>query len=172
MMTAAVLCVTATAVESRESMTSTTVIEQGSALYDESALKTRMTRDLEQALQKRGYDVGGVDGIYDAKTASAVRAYQRDTNMAETGEASSDLLRTLGVDTTIASSYAIEQKDTIRFPLANKGSENSNIYDDPNANRTGVASFRQRYDRISERSYTPMTTTTVEEVTVTRPLNR
>lgn len=48
--------------------------------------------DVDNALQKHGYDVGQVDGKSDAKSRAAIRAYQRDANLPVTGEPSQDLL--------------------------------------------------------------------------------
>ncbi len=171
MMTAAIVGIAATA-QAAETMISETTIKKTGVTYDEAAFKSRLTQNLEQALQSQGYDAGSVDGVYDAKTASAVRAYQRDNNMPDTGEASSDMLRGLGVDTTISSSYRIEQRDTIKYPLADKGSENANVYDDPNADRTATG-WGQRYDRYSTRRYAPAgatVTSTTESYTYTNPV--
>lgn len=175
MMTAALLCIAAGSAHAAETMHSETVIQKTGVTYDEAALKARMTQELEAALQARGYDAGTVNGTYDVDTANAVRAYQRDNNMAVTGEASADMLNALGVNTTIANSYRIEQRDTIKYKLADKGSENANIYDDPNADRAATAGFRQRNERFVTRTYTPaggVTTTTTEDVYYTPSMNR
>lgn len=41
--------------------------------------------DIQKALTAKGYDSGSVDGIFGAKTAAAVRAFQRDAKLAVDG---------------------------------------------------------------------------------------
>lgn len=133
------------------------------------AVKDRITVDLKQALNARGYDAGPANATYDAKTATAVRAFQRDNGMPETGEATPDMMAQLGVDLTVPHTATIVEREVRQFPLANKGSENANVYDDPNADRTGTPRFTQRYDRLSDRG----DTRTETEVRYVRPaLNR
>ena len=54
------------------------------------------TRRVQQALGRAGYDPGPIDGRAGAKTKRAIREFQRDNNLPETGvadEATWDLLK-------------------------------------------------------------------------------
>jgi peptidoglycan hydrolase-like protein with peptidoglycan-binding domain len=53
---------------------------------------TEVVLDIEDELQRRGYAVGSVDGVTDARTRTAVRTYQTDAGLAVTGEADDALL--------------------------------------------------------------------------------
>ena len=48
----------------------------------------RDIRDIERRLNRRGYAVGAVDGIVDAQTSAAIKAYQGDAGLAVTGRPS------------------------------------------------------------------------------------
>jgi peptidoglycan hydrolase-like protein with peptidoglycan-binding domain len=50
---------------------------------------------IEDALSRKGYDVGTVDGMVDAETRAAIRAYQEDARLDITGVANLNLLRHL-----------------------------------------------------------------------------
>ena len=172
MITAAVACFALPA-QAASLTTETTVIETGKA-QDPAALeaaKLRMTRDLQAALANRGYDVA-VTGSFDAKTDKAVRAYQASNNMAVTGEASAELLADLGVDTSIRNTHLIQERQVMKYDLADKGSENANVYDDPNADRTGAPVFKQRYQRLTTRIAPEVTTTQTTTVYTSPVLNR
>lgn len=54
---------------------------------------SQVVRDIQTALNARGYDAGPADGFYGARTGSAIRAYQRDNNLLVDGQASSALLQ-------------------------------------------------------------------------------
>jgi peptidoglycan hydrolase-like protein with peptidoglycan-binding domain len=41
--------------------------------------------DLQQALVDRGYDLGAIDGVFGPATDQAVRAFQRDAGLEESG---------------------------------------------------------------------------------------
>ena len=43
------------------------------------------TREAQQRLQDLGYNIGTADGSMGAKTVNAVRAYQRDQGLNQTG---------------------------------------------------------------------------------------
>ena len=43
-------------------------------------------KELQQALKNKGYDIGGVDGIFGTKTEVALKAFQKQLGVAETGE--------------------------------------------------------------------------------------
>lgn len=55
------------------------------------------TRQLQQALNDRGYNAGPADGIYGPRTRSAVRDWQRANNMEATGTPNSRMLSELNV---------------------------------------------------------------------------
>lgn len=43
-------------------------------------------KELQQALKNKGYDIGTVDGIFGTKTEVALKAFQKQLGVAETGE--------------------------------------------------------------------------------------
>jgi localization factor PodJL len=62
--------------------------------------ETITTRDIVQSVQKAlgklGYDVGTPDGIAGAKTATAIRSFEKATGMSEIGQINPRLLAVLG----------------------------------------------------------------------------
>jgi peptidoglycan hydrolase-like protein with peptidoglycan-binding domain len=54
-------------------------------------------RSAQQALQAKGMDPGPVDGIVGPRTQAALRAYQRDQNLPQTGRLDDQTLGKLGV---------------------------------------------------------------------------
>ncbi|SHI49873.1 Putative peptidoglycan binding domain-containing protein [Shimia gijangensis] len=57
---------------------------------------------LERNLLAGGYFVGGADTVFDTRTTDAVKAYQADVGLEQTGHADRALMRRLGVDTMLA----------------------------------------------------------------------
>lgn len=55
------------------------------------------TRQLQQALNAQGYDVGPADGLYGPRTREAVMDWQRRNNMTPTGTPDRQMLSSLGV---------------------------------------------------------------------------
>lgn len=45
----------------------------------------RAVRELQHLLRERGFDLGGVDGVFDARTRAAVVNFQRSRNLPVTG---------------------------------------------------------------------------------------
>lgn len=149
----------------------TTVIETGAARDPAlmQAAKNRMTRDLQAELASRNYAVD-VNGSYDVKTTNAVRAYQKDNGMPVTGEASAELLASLGVNTDLGPTQIIQERDVMHYKLADKGSENANVYDDADADRTGRPAFKQRYQRMTVTERAPGVSTTETSTVYTSPV--
>ena len=56
------------------------------------AMGRAYVREIQRALAARGYDPGGVDGAEGPRTRAAVRAYQKDAGLPQTGRASRELL--------------------------------------------------------------------------------
>ena len=54
-----------------------------------------LVKEAQRLLTAAGYDTGGVDGKIGPLTSLAIRAYQRDNNLEETGRLTSDFLRKL-----------------------------------------------------------------------------
>jgi peptidoglycan hydrolase-like protein with peptidoglycan-binding domain len=69
-------------------------------------------RDIERRLYRRGYAVGAVDGIADAQTTAAIKAYQRDAGLAATGRPSLALRDHLRSSSTVSTSY-VSPGDTL-----------------------------------------------------------
>lgn len=63
--------------------------------HDSGGSETTMAWRIEEALSRKGYDVGMVDGMLDADTRAAIRAYQGDAKLGVTGVADANLLRHL-----------------------------------------------------------------------------
>ena len=51
--------------------------------------------NIQRILNKNGYDAGGADGVMGEKTKNAIMAFQKDNDMAPTGEIDEKLVRTL-----------------------------------------------------------------------------
>ncbi len=62
-----------------------------------AAYSSAQTRELQQALNARGFDAGPADGIWGARTRSAVMDWQRQNNMPATGQPNAAMLNALGV---------------------------------------------------------------------------
>ena len=52
-------------------------------------------RNIQLILNKNGYDAGGADGVMGGKTKSAIAAFQRDNDMAATGDVTEELVHAL-----------------------------------------------------------------------------
>lgn len=57
---------------------------------------------LERNLIAGGYFVGGADTVFDARTSQAVRSYQGDAGLEQTGLVDHALMRRLGIDAMLA----------------------------------------------------------------------
>jgi peptidoglycan hydrolase-like protein with peptidoglycan-binding domain len=62
-------------------------------------------REIERRLNRRGYPVGPVDGVADAKTTVAIKQYQDDAGLTVTGRPSLTLRDHLRSSSTVSSSY-------------------------------------------------------------------
>jgi peptidoglycan hydrolase-like protein with peptidoglycan-binding domain len=54
--------------------------------------------DVQQALRRRGYYHGSIDGDAGPGTRGAIRAYQDDRGLAVTGRIDAALVRSLGIN--------------------------------------------------------------------------
>lgn len=68
---------------------------QGRFPPDAQGFTIQNRKDLQQALNRKGFDVGTPDGVIGSKTRAAIEAYQRRENLPVTGTHSLDLLRRL-----------------------------------------------------------------------------
>jgi peptidoglycan hydrolase-like protein with peptidoglycan-binding domain len=59
-------------------------------------LTFEQTREIQQLLQKRGYDVGRIDGVLGLKSRTAIREMQIKFNMPADGWPTAELLERLG----------------------------------------------------------------------------
>ena len=66
-------------------------LRQSDIRYGDTA-DVELVHEVEQQLHQHGYSVGAVDGIIDANTRAAVRAYQADAGIAMTGAVDDPLL--------------------------------------------------------------------------------
>ena len=60
-------------------------------------LSNEKVRQVQQALQSKGHDVGPIDGMYGPRTASALREFQRAQGMSPSGRMDHETLASLGV---------------------------------------------------------------------------
>jgi len=74
-----------------------------------NAAESATVKEVQQILADLGYAPGPIDGAWGANTASAVSAFQRDRNIAETGQITPELLnelrRVTGRDLTKTASH-------------------------------------------------------------------
>ena len=68
-------------------------------------------RQIQTALQNRGYDPGSVDGIYGERTEAAVRQFQADQGLAVDGIAGPDTLAALGVSGSSNEATSVSNSD-------------------------------------------------------------
>ncbi|MGB0752033.1 MAG: peptidoglycan-binding domain-containing protein, partial [Gammaproteobacteria bacterium] len=52
----------------------------------------KLVRDIQAALRVKGLDAGPVDGILGTATRNAIKAFQRDLGLPQSGEPSPELL--------------------------------------------------------------------------------
>ncbi|HSV29250.1 MAG TPA: peptidoglycan-binding domain-containing protein, partial [Candidatus Omnitrophota bacterium] len=57
----------------------------GMGMRQQAAMDPNTVRNIQQQLDRRGYDVGEVDGIWGPRTSRAVTAFQRDENLNASG---------------------------------------------------------------------------------------
>ncbi|HVR67738.1 MAG TPA: peptidoglycan-binding domain-containing protein [Verrucomicrobiae bacterium] len=65
----------------------------------------RDIREIERRLNRRGYQVGSVDGVVDSTTTAAIKSYQADAGLAVTGRPSLALRDHLRSSSTVSSNY-------------------------------------------------------------------
>ena len=71
---------------------STSSSSTASSRYDPA-----LVRDVQQALNDKGYNAGAVDGLWGPATEDAVRRFQQASNLPQTGELERSTLAALGV---------------------------------------------------------------------------
>ena len=54
-------------------------------------------RDVQQALERKGYDVGPIDGVMGPRTQSALREFQQQQGLAQSGQIDQQTLLALDV---------------------------------------------------------------------------
>jgi localization factor PodJL len=75
-----------------ESQETTASIDKGA---DKAVDMRTAVRNIQQILNKNGYDAGAADGLMGQRTKTAIAAFQRDNGMKATGEVDETLVRTL-----------------------------------------------------------------------------
>jgi hypothetical protein len=86
-----------------------------------------MVRDAQRALNDRGFDVA-VDGVYGANTEQAVREFQRQQGLPQTGQLDNRTLAVLGVSARNAPASSNVANDN----LGTTSSRTDNRYTNPN----------------------------------------
>lgn len=66
-------------------------------------LARQIVREVQSLLNERGYDAGTADGLIGPRTREAIRHFQSDAGLPQTGEASTDVLEALRGYTGVAS---------------------------------------------------------------------
>lgn len=87
------------------------------SLEDSNARNVTQTdiRDIERRLNRRGYAVGTVDGIADAQTRAAIKAYQSDAGLVVTGRPSIALRDHLRSSNTVSGNYVAPGEPVEQF---------------------------------------------------------
>ncbi len=84
-----------------ETVTTTIKVSDGHVKWEPILCETNVTgdiiRQLQQALNQKGYKAGPVDGIYGARTTGAVRAYQREEKIPGDGQLTIELVDALKI---------------------------------------------------------------------------
>jgi peptidoglycan hydrolase-like protein with peptidoglycan-binding domain len=56
-----------------------------------------VVRAVQIALQKKGYNVGNTNGIFNSDTRAAVNRFERNNGLPETGSITPEVLKALGL---------------------------------------------------------------------------
>ena len=62
---------------------------------DEKLTKRERIKNIQQELRRQGYDPGPADGVMGARTAAALKKYQRDNDLRQTGRIDEDTCESL-----------------------------------------------------------------------------
>jgi peptidoglycan hydrolase-like protein with peptidoglycan-binding domain len=65
--------------------------------FGTSGLSKDQIRNVEQALKSKGHNPGRVDGVMDNDTRAAIRAFQKENNLSQTGTVDRETAAKLGV---------------------------------------------------------------------------
>ena len=71
--------------------------EQQAGQYPARAASERLVRNVQQALQDKGIEIGPVDGIWGPRTSAGVREFQQSQNLDGTGQLNAPTLAALGI---------------------------------------------------------------------------
>ncbi|PWS33977.1 hypothetical protein DFH01_26940 [Falsiroseomonas bella] len=72
--------------------------------YRGSGMASAQVREMQRALNDRGYSAGPADGVFGPRTREAVMAWQRANNMQATGRPNSQMMASLGVGDSMTGS--------------------------------------------------------------------
>jgi peptidoglycan hydrolase-like protein with peptidoglycan-binding domain len=81
-------------------------------------LNSRQVREIQQGLDKKGFNVGRVDGIWGPETEMAFKDFQKSQNMPSTGQIDSRSLVALGIN---VSDFGINAGTTGQAPTSTTG---------------------------------------------------
>jgi peptidoglycan hydrolase-like protein with peptidoglycan-binding domain len=73
-----------------------------------TAQEIGQVRQVQQALQSRGYDVGPIDGVMGEQTERALRRFQREEGMIITGDVTQATRQALGIGPSTAEERAAQ----------------------------------------------------------------
>ena len=95
-----------------------------------SNLGKEQKKDIEQALQDKGFEPGSVDGVIDSQTQSALSQFQRDNNLPTTGTVDEQTAKQLGVE--------IMPSTSERQRMERSGTESSSAAEDSTSSPSGI----------------------------------
>ena len=65
---------------------------------DQKQLSPDQIRQVQEALDQKGFHIGRTDGVIDRDTRQALSSFQRQLNLAQTGQPDDQTLQALGID--------------------------------------------------------------------------
>jgi len=114
---------------------------QTGAATQTAALTPDMVRAIQTNLNQRGYSVGAVDGIFGQSTQAALEHYQRDQNLAPTGQIDERTLVALGV---------VNQPGTQYTPTGKRHPQSSSA---AHSQKVSASMVRDIQTQLSSRGY-------------------
>ena len=89
-----------------------------SILFSFPSVAEQAVLDAQQALVDKGYDPGTVDGLWGGKTANALRAFQQDSDLPQTGKLDKATATLLGVQPWSAPAKKPQVFDSVAIQYA------------------------------------------------------
>ena len=119
--------------------------QQAQNTIDPSQLNRQQVRQIQQTLNKQGFDAGHVDGRWGADTAKAVKSYQQRNQMRANGKLDEQTLQGLGVNMT-AQQNGQQSGMSPQQPTSattGQGSSENELMQNPNASPSDQSGSQQ-----------------------------